>query len=59
MADHSDAGGPRRVLRRHDWHGHSVEVAADLEPEVGQLDERVDGEDGEEEAQVFVLPEIF
>ena len=58
MADHGDAGHPRRVSGCHDWDGHSVQVSADLQPEVRQLDDGVHGEDGEEKAKIFVFPKI-
>ena len=57
VADHGYAGHPWRVDGGHDGDGHAVEVSADLEPDVGQLDDAVDGEDGEEETEVFVLSE--
>ena len=57
VADHGYAGHPWSVDGGHDGDGHAVEVSADLEPDVGQLDDAVHGEDGEEETEVFVLSE--
>ena len=56
VADHGYPCYPWSVLSRHDRNGHSVESSASLEPEMWKLNDGVNGEDGEEEPDVFVLP---